>query len=115
MDGRSWPQRGARRPVRMPRFSKPIKSNIPWWNRGLAGSSTRRPSARVARKARTDCRFGDTLVISLLVYCIIPRQVRLYLHTHDQQAPGNKGMTATPRAVVVALFAQVVFAPVRDR
>jgi transposase len=47
-------------------------------------------------------------VIGLLVYTIIQRQVRLYLRTHDQQLPGNKGLTATPTAaVVLALFAQV--------
>jgi transposase len=47
-------------------------------------------------------------VLGLLVYSIIQRQVRLYLHTHDQQVPGNKGATATPTAaVVLALFAQV--------
>jgi transposase len=47
-------------------------------------------------------------VIGLLVYSIIQRQVRLYLCTHDQQLPGNKGATATPTAaVVLALFAQV--------
>ena len=47
-------------------------------------------------------------VVGLLVYSIIQRQVRLYLHTHNQQSPGNKGLTATPTAaVVLALFAQV--------
>src|SRR5207248_4061154 len=47
-------------------------------------------------------------VVGLLVYSIIQRQVRLYLHTHAQQVPGNKGATATPTAaVVLALFAQV--------
>jgi transposase len=47
-------------------------------------------------------------VVGLLVYSIIQRQVRLYLHTHNQQIPGNKGLTATPTAaVVLALFAQV--------
>jgi transposase len=47
-------------------------------------------------------------VVGLLVYSIIQRQVRLYLRTHDQQLPGNKGMTATPTAaVVLALFAHV--------
>jgi hypothetical protein len=47
-------------------------------------------------------------VVGLLVYSTIQRQVRLYLHTHDQQVPGNKGTTATPTAaVVLALFAQV--------
>jgi len=40
-------------------------------------------------------------VLGLLVYSIIQRQVRLYLHTHDQQVPGNKGATATPTAAVV--------------
>jgi hypothetical protein len=47
-------------------------------------------------------------VLGLLVYSIIPRQVRLYLRTHDQQIPGNKGATATPTAtVVLSLFRQV--------
>jgi transposase len=47
-------------------------------------------------------------VLGLLVYSVIQRQVRLYLRTHDQQLPGNKGMTATPTAaVVLALFTQV--------
>jgi transposase len=47
-------------------------------------------------------------VVGLLVYSIIQRQVRLYLLTHAQQVPGNKGTTATPTAaVVLALFAQV--------
>jgi hypothetical protein len=47
-------------------------------------------------------------VLGLLVYSVIQRQVRLYLRTHDQQLPGNKGLTATPTAVVVlALFTQV--------
>ena len=47
-------------------------------------------------------------VLGLLVYSVIQRQVRLSLRTHDQQLPGNKGLTATPTAaVVLALFAQV--------
>ena len=47
-------------------------------------------------------------VLGLLVYSVIQRQVRLYLRTHDQQIPGNKGLTATPTAaVVLALFTQV--------
>jgi transposase len=47
-------------------------------------------------------------VSGLLVYTVIQPQVRLSLRTHDQQIPGNKGMTATPTAaVVLALFAQV--------
>jgi transposase len=47
-------------------------------------------------------------VLGLLVYSVIQRQVRLYLRTHNQQLPGNKGLTATPTAaVVLALFTQV--------
>jgi hypothetical protein len=47
-------------------------------------------------------------VRGLLVYSVIQSQVRLSLRTHDQQLPGNKGLTANPTAaVVVALFAQV--------
>jgi transposase len=47
-------------------------------------------------------------VLGLLVYSVIQRQVRLYLQTHHQQLPGNKGLTATPTAaVVLALFTQV--------
>ena len=47
-------------------------------------------------------------VIGLLVYSIIQRQVRLSLHTHNQQVPGNKGATAIPTAtVVLSLFAHV--------
>jgi transposase len=37
-------------------------------------------------------------VVGLLVYSIIQRQVRLSLRTHEQQLPGNKGMTAIPTA-----------------
>jgi transposase len=47
-------------------------------------------------------------VVGLLVSSIIQRQVRLYLQTHNQQLPGNKGMTALPTAAVMfALFAHV--------
>ena len=47
-------------------------------------------------------------VVGLLVYSLIPRQVRLSLRAHDQQLPGHKGLTATPTAaVVLTLFAQV--------
>jgi hypothetical protein len=48
-------------------------------------------------------------VVGLLVYTVIQRQVRLYLRDHDQQVPGNKGLTATPTAA--AVFA--LFTPVR--
>ena len=56
-----------------------------------------------------DSEYSRMLTVGgLLVYSIIQRQVRLYLQTHDQQVPGNKGTTATPTAaVVLALFAQV--------
>jgi transposase len=48
-------------------------------------------------------------VVGLLVYALIQRQVRLYLHTHCQHIPGNKGPTALPTAaVVLSLFAQVM-------
>ena len=51
--------------------------------------------------------------LGLLVYSVIQRQVRLYLRLHNQQLPGNKGMTATPTAaVVLALFAQVALVQV---
>ena len=47
-------------------------------------------------------------VLGFLVSSILQRQVRLSLCLHDQQLPGNTGMTATPTAaVVLALFAQV--------
>jgi hypothetical protein len=48
-------------------------------------------------------------VVSLLVYALLQRQVRLSLHDHDQQLPGNKGLTTTPTAaVVLALFTSVM-------
>jgi hypothetical protein len=54
-------------------------------------------------------------VVGLLVYSVIQRQVRLYLLTHDQQLPGNKGATATPTAaVVLALFAPVAVVRLRS-
>jgi hypothetical protein len=47
-------------------------------------------------------------VLGLLVYSVLQRQVRLSLRLHDQQLPGNKGLTATPTAaVVLALFTSV--------
>jgi transposase len=47
-------------------------------------------------------------VVGLLVYAVIPRQVRLYLREHERHIPGNKGPTATPTAAVVfALFRPV--------
>jgi hypothetical protein len=48
-----------------------------------------------------------------LVSSVIQRQVRLYLRTHDQQLPGNKGLTAIPTAAVgLALFAHVALVQV---
>jgi hypothetical protein len=48
-------------------------------------------------------------VVGLRVYAVIQRQVRLSLHAHAQQVPGNKGPTATPTAAVVFdLFAPVM-------
>src|SRR5262245_37896641 len=48
-------------------------------------------------------------VVGLLVYAVIQRQVRLYLHEHERAIPGNKGLTATPTAAVVfALFTPVM-------
>jgi transposase len=53
-------------------------------------------------------------VIGLLVYTVIQRQVRLYLRTHDQQVPGNKGETTRPTAtVVLALFSPVTLVQLR--
>jgi hypothetical protein len=51
---------------------------------------------------------GMLTVLGLLVYSVIQRQVHLYMRTHDQQLPGNKGLIATPTAaVVLALFTPV--------
>src|SRR5215467_8672833 len=48
-------------------------------------------------------------VVGLLVYAVLPRQVRLSLREHDRQVPGHKGPTATPTAAVVfALFTPVM-------
>ena len=93
----------------MQRFSRPIKTKIPPWNLAFAGSRTRRRSAPVwLEKPERIAALAMLTVVGLLVYSIIQRQVRLYLRTHDQQIPGNKGVTATPTAaVVLALFAQV--------
>ena len=53
-------------------------------------------------------------VVGVLVYSILQRQVRLYLHTPDQQLPGHKGPTATPTAAgVLAVFAQVALVQCR--
>jgi transposase len=48
-------------------------------------------------------------VVGLLVYALIQRQVRLYLHEQHQVLPGNKGLTTTPTAaVILALFTPVM-------
>jgi hypothetical protein len=53
-------------------------------------------------------------VVGLLVYGLIQRQVRLYLHNHEQHVPGNKGPTDTPTAaVVMSLFTPVMMVQVQ--
>src|SRR4029434_1297629 len=48
-------------------------------------------------------------VARVLVYALIQRQIRLYLHAQHQQLPGNKGLTTTPTAaVILALFTPVM-------
>ena len=48
-------------------------------------------------------------VVGLLVYALIQRQVRLYLHDQRQSLPGNKGLTTTPTAsVILTLFSPVM-------
>jgi len=47
-------------------------------------------------------------VLGLLVSSVIQRQGRLSLRMHDQQLPGNKGLTSTPTAAVgLALFTHI--------
>jgi transposase len=53
-------------------------------------------------------------VVGLLVYALIQRQVRLYLHEQHQALPGNKGPTTTPTAaVVLTLFSPVMLVQLR--
>jgi hypothetical protein len=53
-------------------------------------------------------------VVGLLVYALIQRQVRLYLHEQHQALPGNKGPTTTPTAaVILTLFRPVMLVQVR--
>jgi transposase len=53
-------------------------------------------------------------VVGLLVYGLIQRQVRRYLHDHAQHMPGNKGPTDTPTAaVVMSLFTPVMMVQVQ--
>jgi transposase len=48
-------------------------------------------------------------VVGLLVYALIQRQVRLYLHDQKQHLPGNKGLTTTPTAAgILTLFTSVM-------
>jgi hypothetical protein len=47
-------------------------------------------------------------VLSLLVYGLLQRQVRLYLQAHHQQVPGHKKPTAQPTAAVVMSLFRVV-------
>ena len=53
-------------------------------------------------------------VVGLLVYALIQRQVRLYLHEQHQALPGNKGPTTMPTAaVVLTLFSPVMLVQLR--
>jgi hypothetical protein len=53
-------------------------------------------------------------VVGLLVYALIQRQVRLYLHEQHQALPGNKGLTTMPTAaVVLTLFTPVMLVQLR--
>ena len=48
-------------------------------------------------------------VVGVLVYALIPRQVRLSVHDQQQSLPGNKGLTTTPTAaVILTLFSPVM-------
>ena len=48
-------------------------------------------------------------ICPLPLYAVIQRQVRRSLRDHERHIPGNKGLTATPTAVVVfALFTPVM-------
>jgi len=80
----------------------PVASGFRWLKHPAAISPgwLEKP-ARIAALARLT-------VVGFLVDSLLQRQVRLSLHTHDQQVPGNNGMTAPPTAAVgLALFAQV--------
>jgi hypothetical protein len=53
-------------------------------------------------------------VVGLLVYALIQRQVRRYLHDQEQALPGNTGMTTTPTAaVILTLFSPVMMVQLR--
>ena len=55
-------------------------------------------------------------VLGLLVYNVIQRQVRLYLLTHDEQLPGNKGLTGHPNSGGgVGLVCTSSTGPIMDR
>jgi transposase len=65
-------------------------------------------------KAERIAALAMLTVMGLLVYTLIQRQVRLYLHLHSEQVPGNKGATALPTAAVVfAVFSPVTRVRVR--
>jgi hypothetical protein len=58
--------------------------------------------------------FAMLTVVGLLVYGLIQRQVRLYLHDQQQHVPGNKGPTAPPTAaVLLSLFTPVTMGHVQ--
>src|SRR5262249_17919883 len=72
------------------------------------GSRPQRPSPLWLEKPERIAALAMLTIVGLLVSSILQRQLRLYLRTHDQQLPGNKGTTATPTAaVVLALFAHL--------
>ena len=93
----------------MRRFSRPIRSRTTTVEPGFRWIKNPAAIAPVwLEKPERIAALAMLTVLGLLVYSVIQRQVRLYLRTHDQQIPGNKGLTATPTAaVVLALFAQV--------
>jgi hypothetical protein len=69
---------------------------------GLRGSKNPAAIAPVGREKPERLAACAMLTVrGLLVYSVRQRQGRLYLLTHDQQLPGNKGLTATPTAAVV--------------
>ena len=91
---------GASPSLSRPKYHRGTWVSLDQESRGLAPVWLEKPE-RIAALAMLT-------VLGLLVSSVIQRQVRLYLRTHDQQLPGNKGLTATPTAaVVLALFAQV--------
>jgi len=82
---------------------------------GCRGRKPPAASAPVWREQPARRAAGALLpVVGLLVSRGRQRQGRLSLRPHDQQLPGNNGMTASPTAaVVLALVAHVALVPLR--